>query len=103
MAIALAECAILGGHGFAVTLDGDMPPHVLLFGESASRVVVSVSPEREGSLRGLAATRGVAFQRLGETGGPRAVIDGFVDATVADLTEVWEQAIPRLLGESPSA
>ncbi len=103
VAVALAECAILGGHGFAVTLDGDMPPHVLLFGESASRVVVSVSPEREGSLRGLAATRGVAFQRLGETGGPRAVIDGFVDATVADLTEVWEHAIPRLLGESPSA
>jgi phosphoribosylformylglycinamidine synthase subunit PurL len=103
VAIALAECAIVDGHGFAVTVDGDMPPHVLLFGESASRVVVSVSPEREGSLRGLAATRGVAFQRLGETGGPRAVIDGFVDATVADLTEVWEQAIPRLLDGPRSA
>jgi phosphoribosylformylglycinamidine synthase subunit PurL len=101
IAVALSECAILGGHGFAVTLDGDMPPHVLLFGESASRVVVSVSPEREGSLRGLAATRGVPFRRLGETGGPRAVIDGYVDATVTDLTDVWEQAIPRLLGEAP--
>jgi phosphoribosylformylglycinamidine synthase len=101
VAIALAECAILGGHGFAVTLDGDMPPHVLLFGESASRVVVSVAPEREGSLRGLAATRGVPFRRLGETGGPRAVIDGYVDATVADLTDAWERAIPRLLGELP--
>ena len=51
VAVALAECAILGGHGFAVTLAGDLPPHVLLFGESASRVVVSVAPEREGSLR----------------------------------------------------
>ena len=80
-----------------------MPPHVLLFGESASRVVVSVAPEREGSLRGLAATRGVPFRRLGETGGPRAVIDGMVDATVAELTGVWEGAIPRLLGEAPSA
>ena len=98
VAVALAESAILGGNGFAVTLDGDMPPHVLLFGESASRVVVSVAPEREGSLRGLAATRGVPFRRLGETGGPRAVIDGMVDATVAELTEVWEGAIPRLLG-----
>ena len=97
MAVALAECAILGGHGFAVTLAGDMPAHVLLFGESASRVVVAVAPEREGSLRGLAATRGVPFRRLGETGGPRAVIDGMVDATVEDLTEVWEQALPRLL------
>ena len=100
LAVALAECAILGGHGFAVSLEGDLPPHVLLFGESASRAVVSVTPEREGSLRGLAATRGVPFLRLGETGGPRAVIDGFVDATVAELTEVWEQAIPRLLGEA---
>jgi phosphoribosylformylglycinamidine synthase II len=99
VAIALAECAILGGHGFAVTLAGDLPPHVLLFGESASRVVVAVAPEREGSLRGLAATRGVPFERLGETGGPRAVIDGMVDTTVSELAEVWEQAIPRLLGE----
>jgi phosphoribosylformylglycinamidine synthase subunit PurL len=98
VAVALAECAILGGHGFAVTLAGDLPPHVLLFGESASRVVVSVAPEREGSLRGLAATRGVPFERLGETGGPRAVIDGMVDTTVIDLVDVWEGAIPRLLG-----
>jgi phosphoribosylformylglycinamidine (FGAM) synthase-like enzyme len=103
IAVAMAESAILGGHGFAVTLEGDMPPHVLLFGESASRVVVSVAPEREGSLRGLAATRGVPFRRLGETGGPRAVIDGMVDATVAELTEVWEGAIPRLLDEASSA
>jgi phosphoribosylformylglycinamidine synthase len=100
VAVALAECAILGGHGFAVTLAGDLPPHVVLFGESASRVVVSVAPEREGSLRGLAATRGVPFERLGETGGPRAVIDGMVDMPVSELGQVWEQAIPRLLGET---
>ena len=87
-------------HGFAVTLAGDLPSHVLLFGESASRVVVSVAPEREGSLRGLAATRGVPFERLGETGGPRAMIDGMVDTTVSELAEVWEGAIPRLLGET---
>ena len=97
--VALAECAILGGEGFAVTLEGDLPPHVLLFGESASRAVVGVSPEREGSFRGLAATHGVPFVRLGETGGPRALIDGMLDVPVADLTEAWESAIPRLLGE----
>lgn len=100
VAVALAESAILGGHGFAVTLAGDLPPHVLLFGESASRVVVSVAPEREGSLRGLAATRGIPFERLGETGGPRAVIDGMIDMTVSELAEVWEGAIPGLLGET---
>jgi phosphoribosylformylglycinamidine synthase subunit PurL len=97
--VALAESAILGRQGFAVTLEGDLPPHVLLFGESASRAVVSVAPEREGSFRGLAATHGVPFTRLGETGGPRALIDGMLDVPVADLAEAWETAIPRLLGE----
>ena len=100
VAVALAESAILGGHGFAVTLAGDLPSHVLLFGESASRVVVSVAPEREGTLRGLAATRGVPFERLGETGGPRALIDGMLDMTVSELADVWEGAIPGLLGET---
>jgi phosphoribosylformylglycinamidine synthase subunit PurL len=100
VAIALAEAAILGGEGFAVTLADDLPPHVLLFSESASRAVVSVAPEKEGSFRGLAATRGVAFERLGETGGPRAVIDGLVDLPVARLADAWEGAIPRLLGET---
>jgi hypothetical protein len=60
-----------------------------------------VAPEKEGSFRGLAATRGVPFERLGETGGPRAVIDGAVDVPVAALAEAWEGAIPRLLGETP--
>jgi hypothetical protein len=63
--------------------------------------VVAVAPEREGSLRGFAATRGVPFERMGETGGPRAVVDGMVDTTVTDLADVWERAIPRLLGEVP--
>jgi phosphoribosylformylglycinamidine synthase II len=98
--VALAECAIGEGNGFAVTLEGDLPAHVLLFGESASRAVVSVSAEHEGSLRGLAATRGVPFHRLGETGGPRCVIEGMLDVTVEELTDVWETAIPRLLGEA---
>jgi hypothetical protein len=38
--------------------------------------------------------------RIGETGGPRAVIDGAMDVPVADLADVWETAIPRLLGEA---
>jgi phosphoribosylformylglycinamidine synthase II len=97
VAVALAEAAILGGEGFAVTFADDLPPHVLLFSESASRAVVSVAAEKEGSFRGLAATRGVPFERVGETGGPRAVIDGLVDVPVAELADAWEGALPRLL------
>jgi len=42
----------------------------------------------------------VPAARIGETGGPRALIDGAIDVPVTELTEVWETAIPRLLGEA---
>ena len=42
---------------------------------------------------------GVPLTRLGETGGPRAVFDGFFEHTVEELVQVYETAIPRLLGE----
>ncbi len=100
LAVALVECAIAGGNGFAVAVPGDLPAHVTLFAESASRAVVAVDPADEERLVGLAAARGVPVARLGETGGPRAMIDGLLDVPVAELAAIWEGAIPRLLGEA---
>jgi phosphoribosylformylglycinamidine synthase len=99
IAIALAESAIEGAHGFAVTVPGDLPAHVALFSESASRAVVSVAPEHEDRLAELAAELGVPIARIGETGGPRVVFDGLFETTVDELREAYETAIPRLLGE----
>ncbi|MBI3649106.1 MAG: phosphoribosylformylglycinamidine synthase subunit PurL [Actinobacteria bacterium] len=100
LGVALAESAIAGGHGLAVTLPGDLPPHVALFSESASRAVVSVAPEHEDSLTELAAARGVPWIRLGETGGPRVVFDGLFEAELRELRDVYEGAIPRAMGET---
>jgi phosphoribosylformylglycinamidine synthase len=99
LAVALAESAITGAHGFAVTVPGDLPAHVALFSESASRAVVSVAPERAEELVELAGRHGVPCARLGETGGPRAVLAGLFETTLDELRDVYEGAIPRLLGE----
>ena len=99
LAVTLAEQAVLSGHGFVVTVPGDLPPHVALFSESASRAVVAVAPERVEELADLAAARGVPFATVGETGGPRVVFDGLFETTVHELRDVYEGAIPRLLGE----
>jgi phosphoribosylformylglycinamidine synthase subunit PurL len=101
LAVALAEAAIDGGQGFAVTIDGDLPAHVALFSESASRAVLSVAPEQETELKALAVSFGVPLTRLGETGGPRVVFDGVLETTVEALRATYEDAIPRLLGEDP--
>jgi phosphoribosylformylglycinamidine synthase len=100
LAIALVESAIEGGHGCAVTVGGDLPAHVALFSESASRALVSVDAASEDRLLELAAGHGVPCVRLGETGGPRVMADGLFDTTVTTLRDAYERAIPELLGEA---
>jgi phosphoribosylformylglycinamidine synthase len=97
LAVALAESAIAGNTGFAVSMPGDVPWYVSLFSESASRVVVSVGPEHASALEDLAATHGVPRTRLGETGGPRMVVDALVELDVEEARAAYEDAIPKLL------
>jgi phosphoribosylformylglycinamidine synthase len=97
LAVALAESAMIGGTGFAAAFPGDAPWYVSLFAESASRVVVSVAPDRSGDLEALAAAHHVPFSRLGETGGPRMVFDRLFEVTVEEARAAYEDTIPRLL------
>ena len=101
LAVALAESAIAGDTGFAVTLPGRLPWHVELFSESASRVVVSAAREKSEQFEHLAAVHGVPLVRLGETGGPRMVFDTPFELTVEEARDEYESAIPRLLESSP--
>jgi phosphoribosylformylglycinamidine (FGAM) synthase-like enzyme len=96
LAVALAESAIGGDCGFAVDIPGDLPLHVTLFSESASRAVVSVRPRDEAALEALAADHQVPFARLGETGGPRMVFAEAFELGVAEARTVHESALPTL-------
>jgi phosphoribosylformylglycinamidine synthase len=97
LAVALAESAIAGGTGFAASIEGDEPPHIGLFAESASRAVLSVDPSRANELEDAAAELGVPLSRLGETGGPRIVFDGVFEMPVEEARAIHENAIPMLL------
>ncbi|WP_257306538.1 phosphoribosylformylglycinamidine synthase subunit PurL [Geothrix campi] len=74
----------------------------LLFGETAGRIVVSVSPEAEGSLATLCATHRVPCAKIGATGGSRITlaVDGqpLLDADAADLKDLHAGALERALG-----
>jgi phosphoribosylformylglycinamidine synthase II len=97
LAVALAECAIAGGTGFAVTLPGDAPWYVSLFSESASRAVISVDAAKSEFLERLATELSVPATRIGETGGPRMVFDSVFETTVEEADAVYEGALPRML------
>jgi phosphoribosylformylglycinamidine synthase II len=97
LAVALAESAIAGDCGFAAALPGDLPGHLALFSESASRAMVSVEPGRVDSFESLATEQQVPFARLGETGGPRMVFDDLLELSVAECRDVHEATIPSLM------
>ncbi len=97
LAVCLAEAAVAGETGFAVSLDSALPPHVALFSESASRAVVAVDPARAEGLESLARFHQIPFARIGETGGPRLVFGDAFEVTLAEARAVWEGAIARQL------
>ena len=105
-AVTLAECCIGTGLGADVDVPaaasgttgfGDI---ATLFGESASRVVVSVAAAgREADLLALAARERVPARRIGLVGGTRirVSIDGrrVLDEPVSDAEQTWATAIER--------
>jgi phosphoribosylformylglycinamidine synthase len=113
LAVTLAECAFdTGGRGFDVDapalrehaavprLSGSRSAlAATLFGESASRVVVSVRPSDSAALLEMAADAGVPAQPIGRTGGTRMVIRSggtvAVDMAVGDAEQIWASAIAR--------
>jgi phosphoribosylformylglycinamidine synthase subunit PurL len=108
IAVALAECAFdTGGVGFEVDLPAvrvagaakEVETAAALFGESASRVVVSVRPQDRRALFELAAELRVPHQLIGTTGGARLRVkvagETLVDCTVAEAEQVWSSALSR--------
>jgi phosphoribosylformylglycinamidine synthase len=101
LAITLAECCF--GTGLGVQIDvpavaTDVAPFVddaTLFGESASRAVVSAAPEDVSALLALAAAAGLPARQVGSVAGERIqiAIDNrpVVDELVADAERIWSR------------
>jgi phosphoribosylformylglycinamidine synthase II len=107
IALTIAECAFdTVGIGAEVSLEGvqvsrDAKVNVAaaLFGESASRVVVSVVPEHVTTVLRHAAAARVPARVIGQTGGSRLRIavagDIVIDQSVDEAERAWSTAIDR--------
>ena len=118
MAVAVAECAMWSGLGADLTLAVALAPAVALFGESPTRVIATIAPERWNELARRAAGMRVACRRLGTVGGDRvrirlvgvgatgaaeargAGVADEVDVSLAELRKAWTMALPRILGQA---
>jgi len=111
LAVTVAECAFdTVGIGAEISIDGTTVSRdetlniaAALFGESASRVVVSVVPDQVTSVLRLAAGAGVPARVIGQTGGSRLRIavagDIVIDQSVDEAERVWSTAIDRYFAQ----
>jgi phosphoribosylformylglycinamidine synthase II len=103
IAVTLAESCFGWSVGLKVDLVSQgLPPEFVLFGEDASRVVISCDRGSLPGIQQLAAKHGTLVEQIGETVSERMEIkvDGtvVVSATVGELRDKYENSLERALG-----
>jgi phosphoribosylformylglycinamidine synthase len=104
LAVALAECCMTGpgtALGARLTIPGDLRPDTLLFGESASRIVLSVRPSDVAGVEQIARGQAVPCRRLGEVGGEALALGGkgfAFSLPIRTVRDTWATGLSRLLG-----
>jgi phosphoribosylformylglycinamidine synthase subunit PurL len=106
--VTLVESAFPQGVGLKVDLAASgLPEEFVLFGEDASRVVISCDRGNLSGIQQVAVKYGILADVIGETFGEEVEIsiDGqvIVSATVAELREEYECALERALRSEPEA
>jgi len=106
LAVALAEKAFAKGVGARVNLASNgLPAEFALFGEDASRIVLSCDPAGVSRIQQIAEKYGIAADVLGETIPERMEIslDGqvVVSAAVSELNQAYESALESTLRTDP--
>jgi phosphoribosylformylglycinamidine synthase len=100
LAVALAEACIArpeGALGAQVTISQDLRPDALLFGESQSRVLVSLPQAGLPRLQELAQAANLPCVVLGEVGGTDLDINGYLRLPMAMLQSEWRTALAKWL------
>jgi len=101
VAAALAECSFAkprGVMGAEVEIEGSVRPDVLLFGETASTVIVSCDPQGLESVLAISKELGAPAKRIGRVGGRMLAINGIISVEISELYRKWSTALEDLVG-----
>jgi phosphoribosylformylglycinamidine synthase subunit PurL len=102
IAVALAEAGFQKGIGLQANLSsGGLPPEFVLFGEDASRIVISCDQRHVSDIKQLAAKYRLSSQQIGETVAGRFEISldgqGVVSSSIDELRSSYEDALEKTL------
>jgi len=97
LAVALAECCFESGIGAEISIESNIRPDSLLFGESQSRIIFTAKPESGEKIWELMARFEVPIIKIGVTGGENLKFNDVVNERISKLRDVYENAIPAYM------
>ncbi len=99
LAVALAECCISSpGHlGAEIKFGQKMRADALLFGETQSRIIITVSEKNAAAAQKIAGDHQVPFGVIGNVKGRKLKIKGMIDLPVQRLADTYDKAIERIM------
>lgn len=95
--VTLFESAMHNNLGFDITSDAEIRLDAFLFGESQSRVIVTVPMEGEDDFIEMMQKSGVNFCILGEVNGKEMIVDDLSFGLIEDAKKIYENVIPELM------
>ena len=103
LAVALAESCIAGNIGFTASFVLTARWDAALFGETESRIIVSLPEDRLTHLEKLCSDEGVPSVMLGRVGGGRLTLGSILDLDLHDADDAWSGGLERAVGGADSS
>ena len=102
LTVTLAECCIAGEVGFQGTFDSTGRWDAALFGEDQSRIVVTLSPDKQAHLENICKEESVPWTVIGHVGGDSLSIPDHIDLALEDVSAAWRGGLQQAL-DRPSS
>jgi phosphoribosylformylglycinamidine synthase II len=100
LAVALAEGCITSENplGATITLpNSKIRTDALLFGESQSRIVVTIAQKNLSKLKEIVQKNKIPFSVIGEVGGTKLKINSWLSLAISEMKEKYENAIGKIM------
>lgn len=95
--VSLLESAMAAKLGFIVETDYNFRKDAYLFGESQSRIVITVKLDNEDDLVNYLNSHNVSFTKLGEVKGKNAIIDEKDFGPIAEWCELYDNQLGEII------
>lgn len=97
LAVNLAESCFENSLGVNIEINEEISDKALLFGESQSRIVVSISKNQASKLENIAVKNCVPYERIGVVEGSQFKFNKLINLDVEEMKTKWETAIEKNL------